>query len=101
MDIDGTAILSYFHSPLKVYYKIPDSNNPQQDRMIGLLYENYALRIQLACAPVEKMLAKENGMVIIERLENSIELRYENFSPELELILRWLIAQIKDKQKVR
>lgn len=87
--------------PLKVYYKIPDSDNAQQNTMIGLLYETLKLRILLACAPVKSLTDKENGMILIERLEDSIELRYEGWSPEVELILKWCIAQIKEKQKVR
>jgi hypothetical protein len=70
--------------------------------MMGLLYENYSLRIQLALAPVqEKLLDKENGILFIERQAESIELRYEGFSPEAEVIMKFLIAQIKDKQKVK
>lgn len=84
-----------------MYYKIPDSDNAQQNMLLSLLYENYSLRIQLACESVRKMVDKENGMIVIERLKDSIELRYEGFSPELELILRWHVAQIKEKQKVR
>lgn len=86
---------------MKVYYKIPDSDNEQQNQLIGLLYENFKLRILLACEPVRKMTEKENGIIFIERLEDRIELRYEGFSPELELILKWHIAQIKEKQKAR
>lgn len=86
---------------MKVYYKIPDSANEMQNKLLGLLYENYRLRILLACEPVRRMTDKENGIIFIERLEETIELRYEGFSPELELILKWHIAQIKEKQKVR
>lgn len=87
--------------PLKVYYKIPDSDNAMQNNIIALLYENYKLRILLACEPVRKLTDKENGMIVIERTEDAIELRYEGWSPEVELILKWCIAQIKEKQKVR
>lgn len=86
---------------MKVYYKIPDSGNEMQNNLISLLYENYKLRILLACAPMSKLTDRENGMIIIERTEDGIELRYEGWSPEVELILKWCIAQIKDNQKVR
>jgi hypothetical protein len=94
------ANYSYF-VPLRIYYKIPDTGSPLESKMMGLLYENYSLRIQLALYPVQKLLDKENGVLLIERLENSIELRYEGFSPEAELIMKFLIAQIKSTQKVR
>jgi hypothetical protein len=69
--------------------------------MLGLLYENYMLRIQLALYPIKVMTDKENGTLFIERQADSIELRYEGFTPELVLIMKFLIAQIKEKQKVR
>lgn len=88
---------------LRVYYQILDSSNEKQNQMIGLLYENYKLRILLACEPVRKMTDKEDGMIVIERKTDpdEIVLKYEGFSPELELILKWLIAQIKSNQKVK
>lgn len=72
-----------------------------QNKLVGMAYEIMRLRILLACAPVEKLHSKENGIILIERLEDSVEFRYEGFTPELELVLRWLVAQIKEKQKVR
>jgi hypothetical protein len=70
--------------------------------MMGLLYENYKLRILLAVAPVKVLTDKEpNGMIIIERTAYSIEVRYEGWTPEVELILKFLIAQIKEVQKVK
>lgn len=69
--------------------------------MFGLLYENYALRIQLALYPVKALTDKSNGVLFIERQAESIELRYEGFTPELELILKFLIAGIKDAQRVK
>ena len=69
--------------------------------MMGLLYENYKLRIMLALYPIRSMTDKSSGVLLIERLADSIELRYEGFTPELELIMKFLIAQIKETQKVR
>lgn len=84
-----------------MYYKIPDSDNAIQNNMIAQAYETLKLRILLACAPVRKLTDKENGMIVIDRTEDAIEIRYEGWSKDTELILRWLIAQIKEKQKVR
>jgi len=86
---------------LNVYYKIPDSANEEQNKLLGLLYENFRLRILLALAPIEKMTRASKGIILIERMEETVELRYEGFTPELELICKWHIAQIKEKQKVR
>lgn len=86
---------------LNIYYKIPDTGSPLESKMMGLLYENYKLRIMLALAPIKAMIDKSAGILLIERLEDSIELRYEGFTPELELIMKFLIAQIKETQKVR
>lgn len=66
-----------------------------------MLYENYKLRIALAVASVKKITDKENGMIIIERTQHSIDIRYQGWSPDTELILRYLVAQIKTRQKVR
>lgn len=88
---------------LRIYYKIPDSGSELENRMMALLYENYSLRIQLALAPVQTLMDKEKGIIIIERQvdPDSIELRFENFTKEGELIAKFLIAQIKQRQKVR
>lgn len=86
---------------MNVYYKIPDSDNDQQNKLLGLLYENFRLRILLALAPVEKITRESKGIILIERMEDTVEIRYEGFTPELELICKWHIAQIKEKQKVR
>lgn len=86
---------------VKVYYKIPDSNNDLQNKVVGMLYENFKLRIQLALAEIEKITEKENGIIIIERTADAAEIRYENFKPETVCIMKYLIAQIKVRQKVR
>lgn len=86
---------------VRVYYKIPDSDNEVESKIIGLLYENMKLRIELAIQPVRKVIDKEDGMIILERQEHEAVIRYEGLSPEVELICKWCIAQIKEKQKVR
>lgn len=85
---------------MKVYYQIPDSDNDHQNKLMGLLYENLKLRILLAVEPIKKITDQENGMIVIERLEDSIDLKYVGWSHEVELIIKYCIAQIKDLQKV-
>ena len=69
--------------------------------MLNLLYENFKLKIQLALAPVEKVTAKENGIIFIDRTENGAELRYEGWSPEVELIIRFMIGQAASEKKLK
>jgi hypothetical protein len=88
---------SYFGN-LKIFYKIPDTKSPLESKMFGLLYENYSLRIQLALYPVKKMTDESTGTLIIEQ---GFTLRYEGFTPELALIMKFLIADIKDAQRVK
>lgn len=87
---------------MKIYYNIPGSDNDLADKMLGLLYENFKLHILLAVQPVQVITDKEkNGMIIIERLEHDIELRYVGWSPEVEQILKFLISGMKEKQKIK
>jgi hypothetical protein len=86
---------------VNVYYQIPECNNQQETTLMMLLYENMKLRIELAIQPVRKVVDKEDGIILIERQEHSAEIVYKGFSPEVELILKFCIAQIKEKQKLR
>lgn len=86
---------------VNVYYQIPECNNEMETKLMMLLYENMKLRIELAIQPVRKVVDKEEGMIIIERREHDAEIVYKGFSPEVELILKFCISQIKEKQKVR
>lgn len=86
---------------MKVYYIIPDSDNQQQNQLLKLLYENARLHILLAVQPIEKLTEKENGMIVIERMEDSIEFRYEGWSPEVEYLIKFMIGQAVKKQKIK
>lgn len=86
---------------VKVYYKIPDSGNDMQNKLVAMAYDILKLRILLAISPIEKITSKENGMIIIERKESEAVIRYENFKPTTVCIMKYLIAQIKEKQKVK
>lgn len=85
---------------MKVYYKLPDTDNDLESKMIGLLYENMKLRVLLAVQPVKVITDKEDGMILIERTADSIEIRYIGWKPDTELILKSCVAQIKELQKV-
>lgn len=81
---------------MKVIYKIPDSDNHKQNKLLGLFYDRYALRIKLACGNAMRIIDKENGIVIIQHAsETSLEIIYENFSPTTELIIRYCIAGMR------
>ena len=90
---------------LKIYYKIPDSANDDQNKIMGLLYENLRLKILLAVQPMEKIYAKYNGKIFIDRIEENglvrSEIRYEEWPPEVELLLKFCIGKMASEQKVR
>lgn len=94
------GIILYFRK-VKVYYNIPGTDNELADKMIGMLYENFKLHILLAVAPVAKITDKEDGMIVIERKENDVEIKYVGWSAEVELILKYCIAGMKEKQKIK
>lgn len=90
---------------MKIYYQIPDSANADQDKLMGLLYENLKLKILLAVQPMEKIYAKENGKIFIDRVEENglarAEIRYEDWPPEVELLLKFCIGKMASERKVR
>lgn len=85
---------------MKVIYKIPDSDNHKQNKLLGLYYGHYTLRIKLACGNAIRIIDKENGIVVIQHAsETSLEIVYENFSAETELIIRYCIAGMRVDNK--
>lgn len=90
---------------MKIYYQIPDSANEDQNRIMGLLYENFRLKILLAVQPMEKVYAKYNGKIFIDRVEENglarAEIRYEDWPPEVELLLKFCIGKMASELKVR
>ena len=86
--------------PLKIYYQIPDSDNAKQNRLMVLLYENHKLKILLAVQPMEKIYSKENGIIFIDRLQDSAEIRYEGWSPEVEQLLKFCIGKMASDKRL-
>lgn len=90
---------------LKIYYRIPDSANDNQNKIIDLEYQNFRLKILLAVQPMEKIYAKYNGKIFIDRIEENglarAEIRYEDWPPEVELLLKFCIGKMASERKVR
>lgn len=88
-------------TPLNVYYKIPDSDNVLENRLIAPLYEKFKLHILIALAPIEHLTRESKGIILIERMEESIELRFEGFAEPLEIVIKGLLGQMQERQKIR
>lgn len=73
--------------------------------IMGLMYENLKLKILLAVQPMEKIYANINGKIFIDRVEEnglvSAEIRYEDWPPEVELLLKYCIGKMASERKVR
>jgi hypothetical protein len=87
---------------MKIYYQLPDSDNDQHNKLLGLLYENYRLKMMWKLRSVERQIIKENGCIFIDRVnegdEERLDLRFEGFSDQLKLVMRGLLSnQVKTK----
>lgn len=86
---------------MKIYYKIPDTDNKQLAFFYQIFYENIKLRILLAVRDIRKITDKENGMIVIERTyhPDTIEFHLRGFSPEATLMLRAALTTIRSNDK--
>lgn len=87
---------------MKIYYQLPDSDNDQHNKLLGLLYENYRLNMMWKLRSLEKKIINENGCIFIDRInedgEERLDIRFEGFSDELILVMKGLLSnQVKTK----
>lgn len=68
---------------------------------MGLIYENLKLKILLAVQPMEKIYAKENGIIFIDRGPDGADIRYEGWSPEVELLLKFCVGKMASEKKIK
>ena len=83
---------------MKIYYKIPDSDNENQNKILGLLYELFKYRLMWHLRSIEKVIREENGIIFIDRTgddENPMNLTYrlEGFTAETEATILVFLNQ--------
>lgn len=81
---------------MKIYYKLPDSDDDKQNKLLHLLYENYKLNMMWKLRHLEKEIVNENGCIFIDRdeedFEEPLKLRFEGFSENLVTVMKGLLS---------